>query len=168
MKKKEGNQVAVLNEEKSNNKNKPNKVVGVRHSDDDVKKAVVEPMLKMEQLNGIPEKFVQEHSECSRSSIGRLCGCGFDGIDTTPNWTTIFIYSNCIIEESTNIIEFPKVIYAMLGNIVKNCAEVECTADDKHCVHVKIQFGADKILTEEDLKKAKNEAERKKGQDRNE
>ena len=164
----DGIKIVELNEEKSNNKNKPNKTVGVRHSDDDVKKAVVEPMLKMEQLNGIPEKFVQEHSECSRSSVGRICGCAFDSIDTTPNWTTIFIYSNCIIEESTNIIDFPKVVYAMVGNIVKDCAEVECTADDKHCVHVKIQFGEDKILTEEELEKANNEAERKKEQDRNE
>lgn len=159
---KECNQIAELNEDKSNNKKKTNKASGVRHYDDDVKKAVVEPMLKIEQLNGIPEKFVQEHSECSRSSVGRICGCSFDGTDTTPDWTTIFIYSNCIVGESTNIIDFPKVVSAMLGHIVKDCAEVECTVDDKHCMHVSIQFGADKILTEEDLEKAKNEAERKK------
>ena len=63
---------------KVKSRDKQSKTTGVRHSDDDVKKAVVDRIFKIEQLNNIPERYVANHSNCSRSSIGRMCKCKFD------------------------------------------------------------------------------------------
>ena len=57
---------------KVKSRDKQSKTTGVRHSDDDVKKAVVDRIFKIEQLNNIPERYVANHSNCSRSSIGQL------------------------------------------------------------------------------------------------
>lgn len=54
---------------KVKSRDKQSKTTGVRHSDDDVKKAVVDRIFKIEQLNNIPERYVANHSNCSRSSI---------------------------------------------------------------------------------------------------
>ena len=82
---------------KVKSRDKQSKTTGVRHSDDDVKKAVVDRIFKIEQLNNIPERYVANHSNCSRSSIGRMCKCKFDGQSPIPDWTTIHNYSACII-----------------------------------------------------------------------
>ena len=63
---------------KVKSRDKQSKTTGVRHSDDDVKKAVVDRIFKIEQLNNIPERYVANHSNCSRSSIGRMCKCNSD------------------------------------------------------------------------------------------
>ena len=39
---------------KVKSRNKQSKAIGVRHSEDDVKKAVVDCIFKIEQLNNIP------------------------------------------------------------------------------------------------------------------
>ena len=57
---------------KVKSRDKQSKTTGVRHSDDDVKKAVVDRIFKIEQLNNIPEGYVANNSNCSRSSIGRI------------------------------------------------------------------------------------------------
>ena len=57
---------------KVKSRDKQSKTTGVRHSDDDVKKAVVDRIFKIEQLNNIPERYVANHSNCSRSSIVRV------------------------------------------------------------------------------------------------
>ena len=83
------------NKFKVKSRDKQSKTTGVRHSDDDVKKAVVDRIFKIEQLNNIPERYVANHSNCSRSSIGRMCKCKFDGQSPIPDWTTIHNYSAC-------------------------------------------------------------------------
>ena len=65
------------NKFKVKSRDKQSKTTGVRHSDDDVKKAVVDRIFKIEQLNNIPERYVAKLSFCWRSSIGRLCICNF-------------------------------------------------------------------------------------------
>lgn len=42
---------------KVKSRDKQSKTTGVRHSDDDVKKAVVDRIFKTEQLNNIPERY---------------------------------------------------------------------------------------------------------------
>ena len=49
-------------------------MTGVRHSDDDVKKKVIDCVFKLGQLNNIPEKYVEKNSDCSRSSVGVCTG----------------------------------------------------------------------------------------------
>lgn len=48
---------------KVKSRDKQSKTTGVRHSDDDVKKAVVDRIFKIEQLNNIPERYVGEPFE---------------------------------------------------------------------------------------------------------
>ena len=99
---------------KVKSRDKQSKTTGVRHSDDDVKKAVVDRIFKIEQLNNIPERYVANHSNCSRSSIGRMCKCKFDGQSPIPDWTTIHNYSACIIGKSEFIPGFPEVLCCLL------------------------------------------------------
>ena len=53
-----------------NSENGQKEMTGVRHSDDDVKKKVIDCVFKLGQLNNIPEKYVEKNSDCSRSSVG--------------------------------------------------------------------------------------------------
>ena len=54
---------------KVKSRNKQSKAIGVRHSEDDVKKAVVDCIFKIEQLNNIPEGYVANNSNCSPHSL---------------------------------------------------------------------------------------------------
>ena len=69
-----------------NSENGQKEMTGVRHSDDDVKKKVIDCVFKLGQLNNIPEKYVEKNSDCSRSSVGRVYRCNFDGRSPIPNW----------------------------------------------------------------------------------
>ena len=109
---------------KVKSRDKQSKTTGVRHSDDDVKKAVVDRIFKIEQLNNIPERYVANHSNCSRSSIGRMCKCKFDGQSPIPDWTTIHNYSACIIGKSEFIPGFPEVLCHVLNLIVDDSADI--------------------------------------------
>ena len=53
-----------------NSENGQKEMTGVRHSDDDVKKKVIDCVFKLGQLNNIPQKYVEKNSDCSRSSGG--------------------------------------------------------------------------------------------------
>jgi hypothetical protein len=91
---------------KVKSRDKQSKTTGVRHSDDDVKKAVVDRIFKIEQLNNIPERYVANHSNCSRSSIGRMCKCKFDGQSPIGQ---LFIIILLVSLESLNLFpDFPK------------------------------------------------------------
>ena len=57
-----------------NSENGQKEMTGVRHSDDDVKKKVIDCVFKLGQLNNIPEKYVEKNSDCSRSSWGVCTG----------------------------------------------------------------------------------------------
>ena len=63
-----------------NSENGQKEMTGVRHSDDDVKKKVIDCVFKLGQLNNIPEKYVEKNSDCSRSSVGRVYRCNFSGL----------------------------------------------------------------------------------------
>ena len=52
-----------------NSENGQKEMTGVRHSDDDVKKKVIDCVFKLGQLNNIPEKYVEKNSDCSRSCV---------------------------------------------------------------------------------------------------
>ena len=87
-----------------NSENGQKEMTGVRHSDDDVKKKVIDCVFKLGQLNNIPEKYVEKNSDCSRSSVGRVYRCNFDGRSPIPNWTTIFNFFSCVIGKATIIV----------------------------------------------------------------
>lgn len=46
-----------------NSENGQKEMTGVRHSDDDVKKKVIDCVFKLGQLNNIPEKYVEKNSD---------------------------------------------------------------------------------------------------------
>ena len=76
-----------------NRENGQKEMTGVRHSDDDVKKKVIDCVFKLGQLNNIPEKYVEKNSDCSRSSVGRVYRCNFDGRSPIPNGQLSLIFS---------------------------------------------------------------------------
>ena len=96
-----------------NSENGQKEMTGVRHSDDDVKKKVIDCVFKLGQLNNIPEKYVEKNSDCSRSSVGRVYRCNFDGRSPIPNWTTIFNFFSCVIGKATIIVNIPEVQQAV-------------------------------------------------------
>ena len=52
-----------------NSENGQKEMTGVRHSDDDVKKKVIDCVFKLGQLNNIPEKYVEKNSDCSCTGV---------------------------------------------------------------------------------------------------
>ena len=138
---------------KVNSRDKQSKTTGVRHSDDDVKKAVVDRIFKIEQLNNIPERYVANHSNCSRSSIGRMCKCKFDGQSPIPDWTTIHNYSACIIGKSEFIPGFPEVLCHVLNLIVDDSADIDCTVDNDCHIDIEIRFHTSKKLVKDPTEK---------------
>ena len=130
---------------KVKSRNKQSKAIGVRHSEDDVKKAVVDCIFKIEQLNNIPEGYVANNSNCSRSSIGRI----FNGQSPIPDWTTIHNYSACIIGRSEFIPGFPEVLCQILNLIVDDSADINCTVDDDCHIDIEIRFHTSKKLVKD-------------------
>ena len=100
-------------------------MTGVRHSDDDVKKKVIDCVFKLGQLNNIPEKY-------GRSPI--------------PNWTTIFNFFSCVIGKATIIVNIPEVLCWILKLFLGDSADVGYTVDDSHHIRIDIQFHDDKTL----------------------
>ena len=141
------------NKFKVKSRDKQSKTTGVRHSDDDVKKAVVDRIFKIEQLNNIPERYVANHSNCSRSSIGRMCKCKFDGQSPIPDWTTIHNYSACIIGKSEFIPGFPEVLCHVLNLIVVDSADIDCTVDNDCHIDIEIRFHTSKKLVKDPMEK---------------
>lgn len=141
-------------------------MVGVRHSDDDVKKKVIYCMFKLGQLNNISEKYVENHSDCSRSSVGRVYRCNFDGRSPIPNWTTIFNFFSCVIGRATIIVNIPEVLCWILKLFLGDSADVGYTVDDNHHIRIDIQFHDDKTLLPETGKNERKEEKIKKTTDK--
>lgn len=129
-----------------NSENGQKEMTGVRHSDDDVKKKVIDCVFKLRQLNNIPEKYVEKNSDCSRSSVGRVYRCNFDGRSPIPNWTTIFNFFSCVIGKATIIVNIPEVLCWILKLFLGDSADVGYTVDDSHHIRIDIQFHDDKTL----------------------
>lgn len=129
-----------------NSENGQKEMIGVRHSDDDVKKKVVDCVFKLAQLNNISEKYVEKNSDCSRSSVGRMCRCNFDGRSPIPDWTTIFNYFACVVGRATVVVNLPEVLCWVLNLILGDSVDVGYTIDDKHHIRIDIQFHDEKIL----------------------
>ena len=83
---------------------------------------------------------------CSRSSIGRMCKCKFDGQSPIPDWTTIHNYSACIIGKSEFIPGFPEVLCHVLNLIVDDSADIDCTVDNDCHIDIEIRFHISKKL----------------------
>lgn len=132
-----------------NSENGQKETTGVRHSDDDVKKKVIDCVFKLGQLNNIPEKYVEKNSDCSRSSVGRVYRCNFDGRSPIPNWTTIFNFFSCVIGKATIIVNIPEVLCWILKLFLGDSADVSYTVDDNHHIRIDIQFHDDKTLLPE-------------------
>ena len=81
---------------------------------------------------------------CSRSSIGRMCKCKFDGQSPIPDWTTIHNYSACIIGKSEFIPGFPEVLCHVLNLIVDDSADIDCTVDNDCHIDIEIRFHTSK------------------------
>lgn len=75
---------------------------------------------------------------CSRSSVGRVYRCNFDGRSPIPNWTTIFNFFSCVIGKATIIVNIPEVLCWILKLFLGDSADVGYTVDDSH--HIRIVF----------------------------
>ncbi len=118
----------------------------VTSNQQDFKKKVIDCVFKLGQLNNIPEKYVEKNSDCSRSSVGRVYRCNFDGRSPIPNWTTIFNFFSCVIGKATIIVNIPEVLCWILKLFLGDSADVGYTVDDSHHIRIDIQFHDDKTL----------------------
>ena len=141
----------ILNSEKGKKE-----TTGVRHSDDDVKKKVIDTAFKLGQLNNFSDKYVEDNSDCSRSSVGRMWRCNFDGKSPIPNWTTIFNFFSCVIGKATNIVNIPEALCWVLALFLGSSADVSYTVSNIHHICIDIQFHDGKTLLSETGEGAKD------------
>lgn len=131
-----------------NSENGQKEMTGVRHSDDDVKKKVVDCVFKLGQLNNISEKYVERNSDCSRSSVGRVYRCNFDGRSPIPNWTTIFNFFLCDWK-GNDYHQYSGGVVLGSEAFLGDSADVGYTVDDSRHIRIDIQFHDDKTLLPE-------------------
>lgn len=141
----------VLRNAKKKGKGNNCKTTGLRHSDDDIKRAVIDYLLKMELQNNISENYVEKHSDCSRSSVGRVCRCVWDGSTSIPDWTTLLNFSACVIEKSEIVVELPKMLCELLKLFLKQSAKINYSIEDEHHIYIDVELAGDKKLLCKDL-----------------
>ena len=67
---------------------------GLQHSDDEEKQKVIDSIMKVSRDNGFDDAYLQQHSDCSASSIKRFHSAWMG--KRMSNWTTIFNLAHCV------------------------------------------------------------------------
>ena len=75
---------------------------GLQHSDDEEKQKVIDSIMKVSRDNGFDDAYLQQHSDCSASSIKRFHSAWMG--KRMSNWTTIFNLAHC-----ASIVSLPKI-----------------------------------------------------------
>ena len=109
---------------------------GLQHSDDEEKQKVIDSIMKVSRDNGFDDAYLQQHSDCSASSIKRFHSAWMG--KRMSNWTTIFNLAHCV---SVNCV------------LIRDAGIVSYHIDSPKKVVIEINFGKDKLLRMKDEEK---------------
>ena len=108
---------------------------GLQHSDDEEKQKVIDSIMKVSRDNGFDDAYLQQHSDCSASSIKRFHSAWMG--KRMSNWTTIFNLALVVI----------------IMFLIRDAGIVSYHIDSPKKVVIEINFGKDKLLRMKDEEK---------------
>lgn len=124
---------------------------GLQHSDDDEKQKVIDSIMKVSRDNGFDDAYLQQHSDCSASSIKRFHSAWMG--KRMSNWTTIFNLAHCVSVNCVFAENLVGMLVVIIMFLIRDAGIVSYHIDSPKKVVIEINFGKDKLLRMKDEEK---------------
>lgn len=132
---------------------------GLQHSDDEEKLKIIEELDGIIKDNGFDEHFLEEHSNCSKSSIRRLLAAWMDRGGSMSNWTTIFNMTTCLSANSVFIEHLFILLVTVVIYLIGNSGVVRWRILSPSKAVIEINFSKNKSLYKKAEKNKEEEPE---------
>ena len=132
---------------------------GLQHSDDDEKQKVIDSIMKVSRDNGFDDAYLQQHSDCSASSIKRFHSAWMG--KRMSNWTTIFNLAHCVSVNCVFAENLVGMLVVIIMFLIRDAGIVSYHIDSTRKVVIEINFGKDKLLRMKDEEKSEKGKEGK-------
>ena len=133
---------------------------GLQHSDDDEKQKVIDSIMKVSRDNGFDDAYLQQHSDCSASSIKRFHSAWMG--KRMSNWTTIFNLAHCVSVNCVFAENLVGILDTIIMFVIRDAGVASFHIDSTKKVVIEINFGKDKLLR---VKDGEDEEKKKKNKD---
>ena len=134
---------------------------GLQHSDDDEKQKVIDSIMKVSRDNGFDDAYLQQHSDCSASSIKRFHSAWMG--KRMSNWTTIFNLAHCVSVNCVFAENLVGILDTIIMFVIRDAGVASFHIDSTKKVVIEINFGKDKLLR---VKDGEDEEKKKKNKDK--
>ena len=124
---------------------------GLQHSDDEEKQKVIDSIMKVSRDNGFDDAYLQQHSDCSASSIKRFHSAWMG--KRMSNWTTIFNLAHCVSVNCVFAENLVGMLVVIIMFLIRDAGIVSYHIDSPKKVVIEINFGKDKLLRMKDEEK---------------
>ena len=124
---------------------------GLQHSDDEEKQKVIDSIMKVSRDNGFDDAYLQQHSDCSASSIKRFHSAWMG--KRMSNWTTIFNLAHCVSVNCVFAENLVGMLVVIIMFLIRDAGIVSYHIDSTRKVVIEINFGKDKLLRMKDEEK---------------
>ena len=123
----------------------------MQHSDDEEKQKVIDSIMKVSRDNGFDDAYLQQHSDCSASSIKRFHSAWMG--KRMSNWTTIFNLAHCVSVYCVFAENLVGMLVVIIMFLIRDAGIVSYHIDSPKKVVIEINFGKDKLLRMKDEEK---------------
>lgn len=114
--------------------------------------------MKVSRDNGFDDAYLQQHSDCSASSIKRFHSAWMG--KRMSNWTTIFNLAHCVSVNCVFAENLVGILDTIIMFVIRDAGVASFHIDSTKKVVIEINFGKDKLLRakdgEDEEKKKKN------------
>lgn len=133
---------------------------GLQHSDDDEKQKVIDSIMKVSRDNGFDDAYLQQHSDCSASSIKRFHSAWMG--KRMSNWTTIFNLAHCVSVNCVFAENLVGILDTIIMFVIRDAGVASFHIDSTKKVVIEINFSKDKLLR---VKDGEDEEKKKRNKD---
>ena len=133
---------------------------GLQHSDDDEKQKVIDSIMKVSRDNGFDDAYLQQHSDCSASSIKRFHSAWMG--KRMSNWTTIFNLAHCVSVNCVFAENLVGILDTIIMFVIRDAGVASFHIDSTKKVVIEIKFSKDKLLR---VKDGEDEEKKKRNKD---
>jgi hypothetical protein len=107
--------------------------------------------MKVSRDNGFDDAYLQQHSDCSASSIKRFHSAWMG--KRMSNWTTIFNLAHCVSVNCVFAENLVGMLVVIIMFLIRDAGIVSYHIDSPKKVVIEINFGKDKLLRMKDEEK---------------
>ncbi len=108
-------------------------------------------IMKVSRDNGFDDAYLQQHSDCSASSIKRFHSAWMG--KRMSNWTTIFNLAHCVSVNCVFAENLVGMLVVIIMFLIRDAGIVSYHIDSPKKVVIEINFGKDKLLRMKDEEK---------------